>query len=402
MSNDVWSLGIILVNLATGRNPWKTATPDDPTFQAYLRDPSGFFPSVLPVSSEINNILVRILHTDWRERITLHELREALEDVQGFYSEDVMFEGSVARCSWEAGFDIEGYPSDHEDDLDWSGDGPKSVWSRDSRSSFYPRTPDGPPTTLLSAHGVTNGASYQSDSSFFSYSSSPSFPSHDGDIWTTVQSSKDLGMEDVLETPSQNIEDVFLEEVSLDERSLSTPVFPTISSPCVVDTDEQTGAMLSPTPWMPYKGHLCSSSRTSLQSTTSSGPSCVISFARSSTPSSDTSSWSGKRQSKYLPGVSIYTSRDFHDSKVISFKQFTSPRRLDLGPVSKDQHRAAFSAYSRESSPTAIHSCFGPSLDRSPGGGSIQTYTTRSRRTSSFSSRSWFLLGKMFASSAAA
>jgi serine/threonine protein kinase len=46
MFNDIWSLGIILLNLATGRNPWKSATPGDPTFQAYLRDPMHFLPTV--------------------------------------------------------------------------------------------------------------------------------------------------------------------------------------------------------------------------------------------------------------------------------------------------------------------------------------------------------------------
>ncbi|KAK0192525.1 kinase-like domain-containing protein [Armillaria mellea] len=51
MANDIWSLGIILLNLATGRNPWKSATASDPTFQAYLRDPQGFLPTVLPISA---------------------------------------------------------------------------------------------------------------------------------------------------------------------------------------------------------------------------------------------------------------------------------------------------------------------------------------------------------------
>ena len=44
-----WSLGIILLNLATDRNPWKSATPNDPTFQAYLHDPMGFLVNSYPV-----------------------------------------------------------------------------------------------------------------------------------------------------------------------------------------------------------------------------------------------------------------------------------------------------------------------------------------------------------------
>ncbi|KIK66288.1 hypothetical protein GYMLUDRAFT_137924, partial [Collybiopsis luxurians FD-317 M1] len=35
MHNDIWSLGIILLNLVTGRHPWKSATIWDPMFKAY-------------------------------------------------------------------------------------------------------------------------------------------------------------------------------------------------------------------------------------------------------------------------------------------------------------------------------------------------------------------------------
>ncbi|KAG6836330.1 hypothetical protein H0H93_009080 [Arthromyces matolae] len=100
-SNDIWSLGIILLNLATGRNPWKTATMNDLTFQTYLRDPLNFFPSVLPVSLEINDLLLQMLHVDWKQRITLPELRLEMEDITTFYAPDVVFEGSQAKCPWE-------------------------------------------------------------------------------------------------------------------------------------------------------------------------------------------------------------------------------------------------------------------------------------------------------------
>ncbi|KAF8155828.1 kinase-like domain-containing protein, partial [Crassisporium funariophilum] len=84
LHNDVWSLGIILLNLATGRNPWKSATPDDPTYQAYQRDPQQFLTSVLPISDELNEILIQALEIDWTERMSVDDLRDAIENIDSF------------------------------------------------------------------------------------------------------------------------------------------------------------------------------------------------------------------------------------------------------------------------------------------------------------------------------
>ncbi|KAF8870177.1 kinase-like domain-containing protein [Infundibulicybe gibba] len=136
MSNDIWSLGIILLNLATGRNPWKSATPDDPTFQAYLVDPLNFLPNVLPISPELNDILVRMLEIDWRERITIKELRLAISNISTFYSDGAVFDASMARCPWEVGRDIESDSSTQEIYASNKSEGfPKSHWSKDSSDS---------------------------------------------------------------------------------------------------------------------------------------------------------------------------------------------------------------------------------------------------------------------------
>ncbi|RJE20929.1 STYKc [Aspergillus sclerotialis] len=81
--NDVWSLGVILVNLTCGRNPWKRASIEDPTFRAYLKDPS-FLKTILPLSDEMIYILSRIFECDPVKRITIPELRKLILDCPQF------------------------------------------------------------------------------------------------------------------------------------------------------------------------------------------------------------------------------------------------------------------------------------------------------------------------------
>jgi serine/threonine protein kinase len=75
--NDVWSLGVILVNLTCGRNPWKKASPDDSTFRAFLKDPN-FLSTILPLAPELNMILRRIFECDPQQRISMAELRDLI------------------------------------------------------------------------------------------------------------------------------------------------------------------------------------------------------------------------------------------------------------------------------------------------------------------------------------
>ncbi|KAH9910121.1 kinase-like domain-containing protein, partial [Epithele typhae] len=78
-TSDVWALGIILVNMITGRNPWMRARHDDPDFKAYVDDPESFM-EALPVSRDIAGVLLRTLVIDPRCRISLANLRRAIAD----------------------------------------------------------------------------------------------------------------------------------------------------------------------------------------------------------------------------------------------------------------------------------------------------------------------------------
>jgi len=72
--NDVWSLGVVLVNLTCGRNPWKQASQEDSTYRAFTRS-QGFLKTILPLSDELNDILSRIFTPNPEQRITLPELK---------------------------------------------------------------------------------------------------------------------------------------------------------------------------------------------------------------------------------------------------------------------------------------------------------------------------------------
>jgi serine/threonine protein kinase len=72
--------GVILVNLTCGRNPWKQATHDDPTFARHLVDPR-FLSEILPISPACHRLLARIFCLDPRKRIGLEELREEVKKI---------------------------------------------------------------------------------------------------------------------------------------------------------------------------------------------------------------------------------------------------------------------------------------------------------------------------------
>ena len=87
-ANDIWSLGVILVNMITGQAPWALARPDDERFKAYTQHPD-FLYHVLPISAGANAILKRIFTLDAFDRITLPKLRDEIVRLDTFWMDDV-------------------------------------------------------------------------------------------------------------------------------------------------------------------------------------------------------------------------------------------------------------------------------------------------------------------------
>lgn len=130
--NDVWSLGVILVNLTCGRNPWKQASVEDSTYRAFSRNPD-FLKTILPLTDDLNDILGRIFSQNPDQRITLAELRDRILACSGFTVPAVPTDVQTPPQSPEP---IEYVDYDEDaiiDDADY--DAPLSPASTDSLSS---------------------------------------------------------------------------------------------------------------------------------------------------------------------------------------------------------------------------------------------------------------------------
>lgn len=81
--NDIWSLGVILVNLTCGRNPWKQASVEDSTYRAFTRN-RNFLKTILPLSDELNDILGMIFERNPEDRITIGQLKRRISECNHF------------------------------------------------------------------------------------------------------------------------------------------------------------------------------------------------------------------------------------------------------------------------------------------------------------------------------
>ncbi|KAK0488706.1 kinase-like domain-containing protein [Armillaria novae-zelandiae] len=83
--NDIWALGIIFFNLATGNHPWKRAKSTDCQFRAYRDDPEGYFMNEFAISSGSQDILNSMLAIEPLDRSSLRTIRNLVANVNTFF-----------------------------------------------------------------------------------------------------------------------------------------------------------------------------------------------------------------------------------------------------------------------------------------------------------------------------
>ena len=84
---DIWAIGICLLNVLFGRNPFASPTPSDPLYADYLRDRQSLFDVFPNMSQDTFDVLSHCLTLDPEKR-SLSAMRDALQNVVSFTTDD--------------------------------------------------------------------------------------------------------------------------------------------------------------------------------------------------------------------------------------------------------------------------------------------------------------------------
>ncbi|KAL1660506.1 kinase-like domain-containing protein [Schizophyllum commune] len=76
---DVWSLGMTLLYLVTGRKPWAKATPEDKLYNLFLESGPQFFLVLGDMTAQFFQFIRRFFELDPTKRITLREAARELK-----------------------------------------------------------------------------------------------------------------------------------------------------------------------------------------------------------------------------------------------------------------------------------------------------------------------------------
>jgi len=87
-ANDAWAMGIILINLLFGRNPWFSASLDDECFMTFVKDDADFLRKKFGFTYEFNELVKKIFAFYPCERCTLEEMIEIFNSIDIYYDDD--------------------------------------------------------------------------------------------------------------------------------------------------------------------------------------------------------------------------------------------------------------------------------------------------------------------------
>lgn len=86
-ANDVWSLGVLFLDLACGDRIWETPVVGDEGYRRFSEDPPAFLRSEYPLNHRTRFLLLRIFSPELY-RISLKALREEIRSLDDFYLSD--------------------------------------------------------------------------------------------------------------------------------------------------------------------------------------------------------------------------------------------------------------------------------------------------------------------------
>ncbi|KAI8058117.1 kinase-like domain-containing protein [Syncephalis plumigaleata] len=83
---DVWSAGILLINLLRQVNPWRRAHKNDAGYKYYITHPHKALRVLTGISREVNTLLIHALHPDATCRCSINDLIILTHDIWPSYS----------------------------------------------------------------------------------------------------------------------------------------------------------------------------------------------------------------------------------------------------------------------------------------------------------------------------
>ena len=100
-ANDVWSLGVLFLDLVCGDRGWDVPCNTDDRYREFTADPAAFLRSEYPLNDRTRLLLLRILSPEPR-RISLKALREEISSIDDFYLPDPEIATATAQVQENA------------------------------------------------------------------------------------------------------------------------------------------------------------------------------------------------------------------------------------------------------------------------------------------------------------